>query len=224
MTDSPAMRPLLDPKEQSILDNLTALRDELELLKQNRSAYIQSDVVNKSLEFLIHQVHALSEIRKEDGKAHTKNEVDTILEDCFQLISLAFMTIGRNNEAPATYAISSIMKRLLDHLTQAGFYSYKDLMSMERQIQVIHECIKRGEDKYSPQIITLLSSRMEYSQGVLNDLKSRIPKSCQALSPEYEKLVSILRSLAAANTRSCVSGLGPLLKLLKLIRGLVPRS
>jgi hypothetical protein len=27
--------------------------------------------------------------------------VDKILDDCFQLISLAFMAIGKNNEAPA---------------------------------------------------------------------------------------------------------------------------
>jgi hypothetical protein len=29
--------------------------------------------------------------------------VDKILDDCFQLISLAFMAIGKNNEAPAMY-------------------------------------------------------------------------------------------------------------------------
>lgn len=27
--------------------------------------------------------------------------VDTVLDDCLQLISLFFMTVGRNNEAPA---------------------------------------------------------------------------------------------------------------------------
>lgn len=27
--------------------------------------------------------------------------VDTVLDDCFQLISLFFLTVGRNNEAPA---------------------------------------------------------------------------------------------------------------------------
>ena len=205
MTDSPAIHPPLDPKEESILDNLVALRDELGLLKQNRSAYIRSDVVIKSYEFLIHQVHALSEIRKENGKIHVQNRVDSVMEDCFQMVSLAFMTIGRNNEAPAIYAISSIMKRLLDHLMEAGFYSYKDLMSMEAQIQIMQECVRRGEGKYSPHIMTLLSNRLDYSQGVLDNLKSKIPKLCQALSPEYEKLVSILRSLAAANTRSCVS-------------------
>lgn len=30
--------------------------------------------------------------------------VDSVLDDCFQLISLFFLTIGRNNEAPAVYA------------------------------------------------------------------------------------------------------------------------
>ena len=29
--------------------------------------------------------------------------MDNILDDCFQLISLLFLTVGRNNEAPAVY-------------------------------------------------------------------------------------------------------------------------
>lgn len=29
--------------------------------------------------------------------------VDYVLDDCFQLISLLFLTVGRNNEAPAVY-------------------------------------------------------------------------------------------------------------------------
>jgi hypothetical protein len=31
--------------------------------------------------------------------------VDTVLDDCFQLISLAFMTIGKNFETPAMYVL-----------------------------------------------------------------------------------------------------------------------
>lgn len=30
--------------------------------------------------------------------------VDTVLDDCFQLISLSYMTIGKNHEAPAMYS------------------------------------------------------------------------------------------------------------------------
>lgn len=32
--------------------------------------------------------------------------VDNVLDDCFQLISLFFLTIGRNNEAPAVWVQS----------------------------------------------------------------------------------------------------------------------
>lgn len=32
--------------------------------------------------------------------------VDTVLDDCFQLISLFFLTIGRNQEAPAVYVVT----------------------------------------------------------------------------------------------------------------------
>lgn len=31
--------------------------------------------------------------------------VDYMLDDCFQLISLAYMTVGKNHEPPAVYVI-----------------------------------------------------------------------------------------------------------------------
>lgn len=34
--------------------------------------------------------------------------VDTVLDDCFQLVSLAYMTIGKNHEAPAVYESRTI--------------------------------------------------------------------------------------------------------------------
>ena len=67
--------------------------------------------------------------------------------------------------------------------------------------------IKRGAEEYSPHLITLLSNRLDNCQAVLDELKASIPKLCEALSPEYEKLVSILRSMAAVNTRCNVSWL-----------------
>lgn len=32
-------------------------------------------------------------------------KVDYMLDDCFQLISLAYMTIGKNHEPPAVYVL-----------------------------------------------------------------------------------------------------------------------
>ena len=165
--------------------------------------------------------------------------VDTVLEDCFQLISLSFMTIGRNNEAPALYVLTSVFvsdsankpaqiclvihfkgitsigivrdrplidqQRLLDHLKEAGFYSAKDLGGLDKKIVSMRESLRRGTETYSPHLITLLSNRLDVCQTALNELKASIPRLCSSMSPQYEKLVSILRSMAAANTRTIVS-------------------
>ena len=124
MTDSPAVQAPLDPNEQPILDRVLHLRNELSLLKQDKSTYIKSHDVITLYDQVIEQVHSLNIIREEYGKPLEQNRgplwlsvvsvyqirmssllvvstVDNVLEDCFQLISLFFLTIGRNNEAPA---------------------------------------------------------------------------------------------------------------------------
>ena len=124
MTDTPFANAPLDAKEQPILDSLLQIRDDLALLKADRSTYIRSNDIITSYDQLIEQVHKLNSIRKEDGKPREQNRgvspardrlwdmlmlsaVDTVLDDCFQLISLGFMTIGRNKEAPAAYGTTS---------------------------------------------------------------------------------------------------------------------
>jgi hypothetical protein len=59
--------------------------------------------------------------------------VDTVLDDCFQLVSLAYMTIGKNHEAPAVYVFPVlitarpalpghvlIFEQVLSHLNSQG--------------------------------------------------------------------------------------------------------
>ena len=125
MTDSPAVRSPLDPKEQPILDRVLSIRDKLSILKEDKSTYIKSQDVLALYDEVINQVHLLNDIREQHGKTLEQNRgsylvhaflqvrgialgqlikssvVDNVLEDCFQLISLFFLTIGRNNEAPA---------------------------------------------------------------------------------------------------------------------------
>lgn len=149
------------------------------------------------------------------------NVVDTVLDDCFQLISLAYMAIGKNHEAPATYSAVSTMKvvsrpfhawvdadadqRLLDHLYEAAFFSPKDLDSVESRLKEYRTSVERGKETYSPSLITLLEARMDICQELLEKLKHTLEKLSPELKPIYEKLVSILRSLSACNTRSKVS-------------------
>jgi len=117
MTDSPAFKIPLDPIEQPILDSLLVIRDKLLLLKQDKTKYVKSQDVTFYYDQLIEQVVALNDIRRtrrdeqnrrmlwetSSGMEGSADDfiVDTVLDDCFSLISLFFLTIGRNNEAPA---------------------------------------------------------------------------------------------------------------------------
>ncbi|GAB7348188.1 hypothetical protein MBLNU459_g6193t2 [Dothideomycetes sp. NU459] len=217
-TDSPAVRTPLDPKEQPILDRVLAIRDQLSLLKQDRSTYVRSQDVMALYKHVIEQVEQLNEIRKSKrteqnrGTAPTSaaraamltspDTVDTVLDDCFQLISLFFLTIGRNQEAPAVYSAISTAKRLLDHLKEAGFYSTKDLESIHHSLEKWQESVERGKESHSPQLMTLLEARIDVCRSTLHELQHSLSSLDPDMMGTYEKLVSILRSLSACNTRT----------------------
>ena len=202
MTDSPAYRLPLDPTEQPILDRILNIRDHLSILKQDRSTYVKSSDVLKYYNQLMEQVELLNKIR--ETKRDEQNRVDTVLDDCFQLISLFFMTIGRNQEAPAVYSAISTVKRLLDHLREAGFYSPKDLESIDHHIDQWQSSVDRGRDVHSPQLLTLLDARIGVCKTTLRDMQKHLSRLDPQMLGTYEKLVSILRSVSALNTRTKV--------------------
>ncbi|CAL5867644.1 uncharacterized protein PFLUO_LOCUS1863 [Penicillium psychrofluorescens] len=200
--ESPAVPVPLDPREQPILERLLRTRDSLLLIKQDKSSYIKSRDVLPLYEEVIGEVETLNTARKELDRRLVHNRLDYVLDDCFQLISLLFLTVGRNNEAPAVYSSATTVQRLLDHLEEAGFYSSKDLDSITKTLSSMRDTLTRGRNTYSPALLTLLESRLEQCQLALNKLQ----KGLNALAPElvqtHETLVSILRSTSAVNTRS----------------------
>ncbi|KAK1970289.1 hypothetical protein LZ32DRAFT_602665 [Colletotrichum eremochloae] len=198
--DTPTCPPPRDDREKEILDKLVAIRDSLQLLKQDRTTYIRSQDVLPLYDETIEQVRQLNEFRSSDRKE--ENRVDRVLESCFQLLSLFFMTIGRNNEAPAAYALTSTIKRLLDHLTEVDLYSAKDLESLSHTLSKLTHNVKSTENEYSPYLITLLSNRLELCDQSLANLRKRLERLEDPLPKIYEKLISILRSMSLANTRA----------------------
>ncbi|KAK2797402.1 hypothetical protein FQN50_009203 [Emmonsiellopsis sp. PD_5] len=204
MADSPAVSVPLDPREQPILDQLLVIRDALLLLKQDKSRYIKSHDVLHYHDQIVEQVQRLNSIRTDRKLEH--NRVDNVLDDCFQLISLLFLTVGRNNEAPAAYALASTIKRLLDHLKEAAFFSQKDLDSIEQTLDTMQGNLERGKETYSPDLLKLLEVRLESCRKRLAELQQDLSFLSTELAPTHETLVSILRSTSAANTRSKFSG------------------
>ena len=114
------------------------------------------------------------------------------------------MTIGRNNEAPAAYALTSTIKRLLAHLREVDLYSEKDLTHCSHTLERLRKIVKDAEGEYSPYFITLLSNRVELCQATLTDLQNRLDRLGGDLLSIHEKLISILRSISLANTKTKV--------------------
>ncbi|KAH8821145.1 hypothetical protein F5884DRAFT_766778 [Xylogone sp. PMI_703] len=202
MADTPSLPAPLDSREQQILEQLSRIRDELTLLKQDKSTYVKSSDVISLYDRVVEQIEKLHEVRA--GKPHEENRVDRVLDSCFQLLSLFFMTIGKNNEAPAVYALTSTIKRLLDHLTESDLYSAKDLEHISHTLDKLKNIVKNAalDSTYSETIITLLSNRLALCQASLENLRDKLEKLGQELAPVREKLISILRSISLANTRS----------------------
>jgi hypothetical protein len=68
----------------------------------------------------------------------------------------------------------------------------------------MEETLENGKDNYSPHLLTRLHYRMEICHKILQDLRDFLASLSPELVPTWEKLVSLLRSTAALNTRSKV--------------------
>ncbi|KAF5018900.1 hypothetical protein F66182_9095 [Fusarium sp. NRRL 66182] len=202
--DTPAIPLPRDPREQAILEKLQLIRDHLVLLKQDRTNYIRSKDVMPLFDQTMDQVKELTVVRQEKGD----KEENRLLESCFQLLSLFYLTIGRNNEAPATYAMTSTVKRLLDHLVESDLYSAKDLGSIKSTLEDLSKSIHEAandpspDKRHPPYMLTLLENRVELCNTTLAKLQKRLERLPNYLLETHEKMISILRSISLANTKS----------------------
>jgi len=190
-----------DERERQILDKLTVVRDSLLLLKRDRTRYIRTQDVMLLYDQVVAQVKELNEVRK--GARNGENRLDKVLESCFQLISLFFMTIGRTTEVPAAYAMTSTIKRLLDHLTEASLFSSKDLTSISNTLGRLEGVIQNTNSQHSsPYLVELLAHREELCKSSLANLRNQLDQLDEPLQAIYERLISIMRSMSLANTKS----------------------
>ncbi|ROT41520.1 hypothetical protein SODALDRAFT_270443 [Sodiomyces alkalinus F11] len=200
--DTPSLPPPRDEAEKDVLEKLVIVRDKLLLLKKDRKTYMQKQHVLPLYRETIDQVRRLNQARSASQGELDENIVDRVLDSCFQLLSLSFMTIGQNNTAPAAYALTSTIKRLLDHLAEVDLFSAKDLESITETLNLLVRNVERAPADTSPYLITLLTNRLETCKRALASLCKRLDRLQEPLPQVHEKLISILRSISAANTRS----------------------
>jgi hypothetical protein len=68
MSDSPFAALPVDPREKPILESILTIRDQLLLLKQDKSTYVKTQDIVPLYERLIEQVGKLNGIRVDENK------------------------------------------------------------------------------------------------------------------------------------------------------------
>jgi hypothetical protein len=218
--ETPAVPMPKDEREREILEKLTIIQNSLLLLKRDRTQYIRTQDVMVLHDQLVEQVRLVNEIRKGEHPGenrcmsnlmipyprytHKPPTVDKVLESCLQLISLFFMTIGRTTEVPAAYALTSTIKRVLDHLTEASLFSPKDLSSISNTLGKLEGILANDESEHSPYLVELLANRETLCKSMLANLRKQLDQLDEPLQAIYERLISVMRSMSLANTKSKV--------------------
>jgi hypothetical protein len=79
MADTPSIPLPQDPREQPILQSLEQIRDELTLLKQDRTTYVKSADVLKLYDRLVEQVKLLNEVRGDKPGQENRGQLSRVL-------------------------------------------------------------------------------------------------------------------------------------------------
>ena len=141
--------------ELSIFNQLTDYRQKLSVIKRDHSKFMDSKDITEIYQNVLKCTEELYKIRKSDGKQDSIddtitddniNNVDVLIDEIFQLLSLCFVTCGLSNTAPATYASLSTVQRLLEHLNESSIYTPHDLKPINDRLNEISKIIDQTKN------------------------------------------------------------------------------
>jgi len=209
--------------ESAILDAVVSIRNRLTALKKDRNDFTSANDVMSIYNAVLKQVAKLNTVR--DAKRSSApsapststsepprdraadNRVDTTLQDVFQLLSLFFLTIGKNRESPAAYCQLATLKQLLDHMNESGVYTMKDLEPFKSRLAELRTIIKNGSgsEDVPPSLTRLLTRRLDDCQSVLESLVQSLSVISSELVPIHQRLISVRRQAIALAARASSS-------------------
>ncbi|KAI0255759.1 hypothetical protein BJV78DRAFT_1273311 [Lactifluus subvellereus] len=192
------------PVSQEELPILEAvIGNRLTALKKDRGEFIKPSDVNSLYQSVIKQVTKLNDIRN-DATVYN-NRLDTLLADVFSLLSLFFLTIGKTNEAPATYSQLASMRQILDHMDESFVYNESDLAPFRRRLNELHSIIRRDSEsgKHPDAMTKLLERQLGDCESVLGRLQENLSVLSAELVPVHERLITVRRKLIALAAKGC---------------------
>ncbi|SAL97413.1 hypothetical protein [Absidia glauca] len=211
-------------EEAPILEKLISIRHRLSALKKNRESYPKTEDIISLYQETEQQVELLAVCRSEDlWSSKTRNRLNDVLDDVMSLLSLFFMSIGRNREYPAVYAQLVTVERYLEQLHQMGIYTDRVLVEIEERLVDINSIIYEERDQpdsHPTYFLDLLKKKYNKSKDALDSLLATIREVAPELKPLQDDLVELRRQLAMVAQRPCgfkASDIYPFQEKLRLI-------
>ncbi|KAF9437929.1 hypothetical protein BGZ76_010472 [Entomortierella beljakovae] len=196
-TPTPVQIPI---EEQPILEALVSIKHRLTAIKKDRSRFIKIADIAGIYDELSHQLLKLEKIRT-SGNSDTsssndptapwsyRNNVNSVLDDVFVILSLCYMAAGKTKESPATYV------QLL---------TIKDLKQYQERLQQLEAFISADEEKVSvPDIQTrVLRRKLDFDNAILNELLEASKSISAELAPTHSRLVQLKFELDTLASKS----------------------
>lgn len=137
--------------------------------------------------------------------------VVAVLDDVFQLMSLALLTVGLNRTAPANYASLATLQRLLEHLNESSTYTEADIEPIRQRLREIKSIVARsreeeddddGSDDFtSPEIIRLIEQKLAHCDALLREVEASMQATSPELEPLMQKLVLLRREIMSIGSK-----------------------
>ncbi|KAI9278642.1 hypothetical protein BDA99DRAFT_492737 [Phascolomyces articulosus] len=192
----------IPPKELPVLENLITVRHKLSALKKDRDSSARSEEILPLYYETEKQVESLANLRSDDiWDPKARNRLNDVLDDVMSLLSLFFMSLGRNRESPAVYVHLVTVERYLEQLTQMGIYTDTILVEIEERVADVESIINAGNTEVASSFLDLLKKKLLRSKHELNELLATIRDISPELKPVHNELVAIRRDLGSIASR-----------------------
>ncbi|KAI9314940.1 hypothetical protein BX666DRAFT_1862006, partial [Dichotomocladium elegans] len=168
--------------ETLVLENLITIRHKLSALKKDRESSLRGETILKLYGETEKQVETLAAIRA----GHVwdplyRNRLNDVLDDVMSLLSLFYMSLGRNRQSPAVYVHLVTAERYLAQLTRMGIYTDAILIEIEDRLKDVESIILSEENG------------TESSSSFLDLLKKKLSRSRE--KPLHVELTTLRREL-----------------------------
>ncbi|KAI8647795.1 hypothetical protein BD408DRAFT_407819 [Parasitella parasitica] len=182
-------------KEIPILENLITIRHKLSALKKDRETFPDTNLIISLYKEIEAQVDLLNETRTGDiWNTASRNRLNDVLDDIMALLSLFFMSIGRNRESPAVYVQLVTVERYLDQLSHMGTYTDTILLENQERLEDIENILY--SDSSDSCFVKVLKYKLDKCKTSLSILLANTQDVSESLKHLHEELINLRRKMA----------------------------